>query len=283
MPPEEKFDPKIVEKIKKEIKQEVHKEYSTFIGFLGMMIRTVNPRSYKKLTSASVKEGLRFYIHVLLFAFLLFIIITVPYLFSFYDKIREESNNLETFTLAPQLSVNQVIVFDDFNVVVANNKTYDGEALLVTQQTLYWKNGLCVFSNLACLLNNDPHSLDFSKAQTIVEDREKFTNLSFGLLLLLLPGILLLLFLYHLVKFFLVILLFFVIGLVYTTAIRYEIHTRQLFLIALYSLTLTIVVETMFSIYYNTYYIPYILSFILFVLTTYLVAEKPFHHFKHGH
>ena len=283
MPSEEKFDPKIVEKIKKEIKEEAHKEYATFIGFLGVLIRTVNPRSYKKLTSATVKEGLRFYLHVLFFSFLLFILLTIPYLFSFYDKIRSEANNLETFTLAPQLSVNQVIVFEDFNVVVANNKTYDGENLLVTQQTLYWKNALCVFSSLGCLLNNDPHSLDFSSAHTLVEDREKFTHLSFGILLLMLPGILLLLFLYHLFKFFLIILLFFVIGLVYTTAIRYEIHARQLFLIALYSLTLTIVVETVFSIYYNTYYIPYILSFILFVLTTYLVAEKPFHHFKHGH
>lgn len=281
MPSEEKFDPKIVEKLKKEIKEEAHKEYSTFIGFLGVLFRTVNPRSYKKLTSTSVKQGLRFYFHVLFFSFLLFILLTIPYLFSFYEKIRTEANNLETFTLTPQLSVNQVIVFKDFNIVVANNKTYDSENLLVTQQSIYWKNGLCIFSSLACLLNNDPHSIDFSGAHALAEDRDKFTNLSFGLIILMLPGILLLLFLYHFVKFFLIIIIFFCIGLIYTTAIRYEIHAQKLFLIALYSLTLTTVVETVFSIYYNTYYISYIFSFILFVLTTYIVAEKPFHHFKH--
>lgn len=268
---------------RKKIKEEMHKEYTTFVGFLGLLIRTVNPLSYKKLCTASFGQGLRFYLHLLLFSFLLFFLFTVPYLFNFYEETRTETNNLNSFSLAPQLDVNQTIEFEDFGIVVANEKAYDGEFLLITQQSIFWKNNLCLFSKLACFLENDPHQVDFSQAQQLVGDRDKFTNVVFFFILLMLPGIFLLLFFYHLVKFFLVVLLYFCIGYIYTMLIRYEIHARQLFLVAVYSLSVTILVEIVFGMYYDTYYIPYLLSFVLFVVCTYLVAEKPFHHFKHHH
>lgn len=279
----EKSRPLVFDDIKKKVKEEAHKEYNTFIGFLGILIRTVNPLSYKKLCTASTIEGFRFYFHILVFSFFLFALFTVPYMISFYDELQSESNNLNNFSLAPQLDVNQVIEFEDFGIVVANQKPYDGETILITQQSVSWKNGLCLMSSIICLWDNEPHQLDFSRAHLFVEDRERFAFLVFGFILLMLPGIFILLFFYLLVKFFLVILLYMLIGIVYTTLIRYEVHARQLFLVAVYSLTITIVVEIVFGFYYNTYYIPYVLSFILFVVCTYLVSEKPFHHFKHGH
>lgn len=266
---------------RKKIKEEIDKEYTTFVGFLGLLIRTVNPLSYKKICTASFGQGLRFYLHLLLFSFLLFFLFTVPYLFNFYEEMRAETNNLNSFSLAPQLDVNQTIEFEDFDLVVANEKAYEGEFLLITQQSIFWKNNLCLFSKLACFANNDPHQVEFSRAQQLVEDRDTFTNVIFFFILLMLPGIFLSLFFYHLVKFFLVIVLYFFIGYIYTMLIRYEIHTRQLFLVAVYSMSITIVVETVFGIYYDTYYIPYALSFVLFIVSNYLVAEKPFHHFKH--
>lgn len=284
MPKEEKKDKvEIFDDAKKELKEEMHKEYVTFIGFLGLLIRTVNPLSYKKITGAGTFQGIRFYFHLLCFSFMLFIFITIPYLFSFYDEIRAETNNLNNFTLAPQMDVNQMIEFDDFGIVIANQKAYDGETVLITQQSLTWKNSLCLISSIACLFDNEPHQVDFSRAKELVDDRDKFTNVVFFFILLMLPGIFIVLFFFLAIKFILAILLFFLIGVIYTTAIRYEIHGRQLFLVAIYSLTPTIVVQTMFGLYYETYYIPYILSFVLFVLCTYLVAEKPFHHFKHAH
>ncbi len=283
MAEKEKIKPEIYEESKKKFKEEMHHEYNSIVGFFGVLIRTINPLSYKKLCTAGTIDGFRFYIHLLLFSFILFILVTIPYLFSFYDEIRTETNNLNTFTLAPQLDVNQSIEFEDFGIVVANKKSYDRELLLITQQSIYLKNNICLFSDIACIWLNEPKQFDFSNAQELVEDRDKFTYIIFTCILLLLPGIFILLFLFLFVKFLLVIGVFFLIGFIYTTAIRYEIHLRQLFLIALYSLTLTIFVETVFGIYFETYYIPYAASFVLFVLSTYLVAEKPFHHFKHGH
>ncbi|MFA6889240.1 MAG: DUF1189 family protein [Candidatus Woesearchaeota archaeon] len=279
----EKLTPEIYEEAKKKYTEEMHHEYTSIIGFFGVLIRTINPMSYKKLCNASTINGFKFYIHLLLFSFILFMLVTIPYLFSFYDEIRAETNNLNTFTLAPQLDINQSINFEDFGIVVANQKSYDNELLLITQQSIYLKNNICLFSDIACIWFNNPKQFDFSNAQLLVEDRDKFTYIIFTFILLLLPGIFIMLFLFLFVKFLLMIGLFFLIGFIYTTAIRYEIHLSQLFLVALYSLTVTVIVETVFGIYFETYYIPYIASFILFVVSTYLVAEKPFHHFKHGH
>ncbi len=283
MPKEEKKDKvEIFEDAKKELKEQMHKEYVTFVGFLGLLIRTVNPLSYKKITNTGVIQGLRFYFHLLCFSFFLFIIITIPYMFTFYDELRAEANNLNNFTLAPQMEVNQMIEFDNFGVVIANQKAYDGETILITQQSLTWKNSLCLISSIACLFDNEPHQVDFSHAHELVDDRDKFTQVIFFFILLMLPGIFILLFFFLAIKFMLAIFLFFVIGFIYTMAIRYEIHGRQLFLIATYSLAPTIIVQTAFGLYYETYYIPYLLSFVLFVICVYLVAEKPFHHFKHA-
>lgn len=278
---EEQERPAISWESRKKFREEMHKEYNTLIGFLGVLIRTVNPLSYKKLCTASFGNGIRFYIHIILFSFILFIILTVPYMFRFYNEIRAETNNLNSFSLAPQLDVNQTIEFEDFGIVVANQKAYDDEFLLITQQSLYLKNKLCLFSKLICLVENEPQQIDFSEAQHLVEDRDKFTNVIFFFILLMLPGIFIILLFYLLIKFSLIIFLYFCIGYLYTLLIRYEIHARQLFLVAVYSLSITIFVETIFGIYYNTYYIPYILSFILLIISNYLVAEKPFHHFKH--
>ena len=279
----EEVKPEIFDEIKKKVKEEAHKEYSTFVGFMGVVIRTFNPLSYKKLCMASSGQGLRYYIHILALSFLLFILFTIPYMFSFYDELRDETNHLNNFTLAPQMDVNQVIAFEDFGIVVANEKPYDGESLLLTQQSVYWKNNLCLTSRIACLFDNDPHQLDFSQAQILVEDRDKFTNIAFTFILLMLPGIFILLFLFLLVKYFAVALLFFLFGFIYTTAIRYEVHGRQLFLVAVFSMTPTIITETMFGFYYETYYVPYAASLLLFMVSTYMVSEKPFHHFKHPH
>lgn len=279
----EKVSPLVFDEIKKKVKEEAHKEYTTFVGFIGVVIRTFNPLSYKKLCMASSSQGLRYYFHILILAFLLFILFTIPYMFNFYDELREETNHLNNFTLAPQMDINQIIAFEDFGIVVANEKSYDGESLLLTQQSVYWKNNLCLASRIACLFDNDPHQLDFSQAHLLVEDRDKFTNLAFTFILLMLPGIFILLFLYLIVKYFVVVLLFFMFGFIYTTAIRYEVHTRQLFLVAIFSMTPTIITETMFGFYYETYYVPYIVSLLLFMVSTYMVSEKPFHHFKHPH
>lgn len=283
MKEEKKEKTEIFENAKKELKEEMHKEYSTIIGFLGLLIRTVNPLSYKKITSAGIFQGVKFYFHLLCFSFLMLILITIPYLFNFYDEIRLETNNLNNFTLAPQMDVNQMIEFDDFGIVIANQKTYDGETILITQQSLTWKNSICLMSSIACVFENEPHQVDFSQAKELVDDRDKFTKVVFFFILLMLPGIFMVLFFFLGIKYIFAILLFFIVGVIYTTAIRYEIHARQLFLIAIYALTPTILVETAFGLYYETYYIPYIISFILFVICTYLVAEKPFHHFKHPH
>lgn len=279
----EEVKPEIFDEIKKKVKEEAHKEYTTFVGFIGVVIRTFNPLSYKKICMASFGQGLLYFFHILVFSFILFFLFTIPYMFNFYDELREETNNLNNFTIAPQMDVNQIITFDDFGIVVANEKPYDGEFLLLTQQSVYWKNNLCIFSRLACLFNNDPHQLDFSQAHTLIEDREKFSNLAFTFILLMLPGIFILLFLYLLVKYFAVVLLFFLFGFIYTTAIRYEVHARQLFLVAIFSLTPTILTETIFGLYYETYYVPYAASLLLFMVSTYMVSEKPFHHFKHPH
>jgi hypothetical protein len=283
MAEKEKITPEIYDEAKKMFKEEMHKEYDSIVGFFGVLIRTVNPLSYKKLCTASAWQGFRFYIHLLIFSFILFFLITIPYLFSFYDEIRIEANNLNTFNLAPQLDINQSISFDDFGIVVTNDKSYDNEFLLVTQKSIYLKNNICLFSDIACIWFSNPKQLDFSNAQELVSDRDKFTHIVFSFILLMLPGIFMLLFLFLFVKYLLIILLYALVGFIYTTAIRYEIHLRQLFLLAVYSLTLSIVVETAFGIYFETYYIPYIASFVLFVLCTYIVAEKPFHHFKHRH
>ncbi len=115
----EEVKPEIFDEIKKKVKEEAHKEYTTFVGFMGVVIRTFNPLSYKKLCMASTGQGFRYYFHILVLSFLLFILFTIPYLFNFYDELREETNHLNNFTLAPQMDINQVIAFEDFGIVVA--------------------------------------------------------------------------------------------------------------------------------------------------------------------
>src|SRR3989338_382050 len=70
----EEVKPEIFDEIKKKVKEEAHKEYSTFVGFMGVVIRTFNPLSYKKLCMASSGQGLRYYFHILALSFLLFLI-----------------------------------------------------------------------------------------------------------------------------------------------------------------------------------------------------------------
>ncbi len=270
------------ENIKQKVKDELHLEYRSFAGFLGILIRTVNPLSYKKLCHGNFSDGFRYLFHIIFFAFILFIFFTIPHLVSFYDQLRLETEHLNNFSLAPQLDVNQIIAFDDFNIVVANQKKYDGERLLITQNSISWPDIRCLFIDPTCFFYDNPTVLDFSKARHLVEDREKFAKITFSVVLLLLPGILIVLFAYIFIKFLLIVLILFFIGYLWCMILRMEIRIRQLFLNAVYALSITIIVQTVFGFYYETYYIPHLGSFVLFLLATYLVAEKPFHHFK-GH
>jgi len=268
------------DKFKKKVEHELYQEYSSFAGFLAVLVRTLSPLSYKKLAHNNWMEGFRYFFHILLFSFVLFIILTIPHLVGFYDQLRAETDNLNNFSLAPQLDVNQVIEFEDFGIVVANDKNYDGELLLITSNSISWPDKKCLLIEPICMFYEDPEILDFSRAKEIVEDRDKFTKVAFGFILLMLPGIFIALFAYLFIKYLVMLLIFFVLGYIWSTAIRLEIHVRQIVLIAIYSLSLSIVVQTVFGFYYDTYYIPYILSFVLFLIATYLVADKPFHHFK---
>jgi hypothetical protein len=270
------------EKIKKKAKEEFHHDYNSIVGFLGLLIRTLSPLSYKKLCHGDYGEGFRYFFHVLVFSFLLFSIFTVPQLVGFYDQLRSETEHLNNFSLTPQLDVDQVISFDDFGIVVANDKTYDGELLLITQDSLSWPDERCLFVEPSCFLYNDPDELDFSRANELVEDREKFAQVAFAFVLLMLPGIFVLLFAYFLVKYLIFVFLFFLVGYVWCLVLRMEIHIRQLILNAIYALSITMIVQTVFGFYYQTYYIPHIGSFVIFLIGTYIVADKPFHHFK-GH
>jgi hypothetical protein len=270
------------DKIKRKVKHDLHDEYTSFAGFLGVLVRTLNPLSYKKLTHGGWGEGFRYFSHLLLLSFVLFSLFTVPHLVGFYDQLRSETEHLNNFTLAPQLDVDQIIEFEDFGLVVANDKKYDGELLLITQDSLYWPDKRCLFVEPTCLFYDEPEVLDFSHANEIVEDRDKFTNVAFGFIMLMLPGIFVMLYFYFFVKYLIFVLIFFLLGYVWCLLLRMEIHTRQLFLHAIYALSITMVVQTVFGFYYETYYIPHIGSFVIFLIATYIVADKPFHHFK-GH
>ncbi len=267
--------------LKEQAKKELEKEYTSFAGFIGLLVRTVNPLSYKKLSQGSYKDGMRYFFHLLLFSYILFFLITIPHFFGFYTEFRAATTQLNNFTLVPRLEVNQLLSFDSFDLIIANEKEYDGEALLITQKSISWQNTWCLLFKPACFFyEDDPEVFDSTRAQNIVEDSDALTKMIFGLLLLLLPGILIAAFVYLIIKYVFMILVFFVLGYIWAFMLRMEIHLRQLLLIALYSLSLSIIVETVLSIYYDTYSVPYLLSFVLFLLSTYITAEKPFHHRK---
>lgn len=267
--------------LKEQAKKELEKEYTSFAGFLGVLVRTANPLSYKKLSHGSYKDGLRYFFHLLLLSYILFFLLTIPHLLGFYSEFRSATTQLNNFTLVPQLEVNQILSFDSFDLIIANEKEYDGEALLITQKSVSWPNTWCLLFKPACFFyEDDPEVFDSSRAQDMVDDGDALTKWVFGLLLLLLPGILIATFIYLIIKYVLMILVFFVLGYIWAFLLRMEIHLRQLFLIALYSLSLSIVVETVLSAFYDTYSVPYLLSFVLFLLSTYITAEKPFHHRK---
>lgn len=267
--------------LKEQAKKELEKEYTSFAGFLGVLVRTVNPLSYKKLSHGTYKDGIRYFFHLLLLSYVLFFLLTLPHLVNFYSEFQSATTQFRNLSIVPKLEVEQVLSFKSFDLALANEKEYEGEALLITQKSVSWPNTWCLLFKPACFFYEDePEVFDASIAQNIVDDGDALTKFIFGLLLLLLPGILIVHFLMLMVKYALMILVFFALGYVWTFLLRMEIHARPLLLIALYSLSFSIVVETVFGFYYDTYSVPYLLSFVLFLVSTYITAEKPFHHRK---
>lgn len=256
---------------------DVKHRYKNMLKFLGTIIQTLTPGSYYRLARMHARRGWHYYFQLVSFAFFLMLIFAIPALVKLPDKLAHEATKVTTLTIIPDVEVDETVSFNNDRILIANDKPYEGEMLLITKDAIYIQKLVCFLSKVGCLFTDKPTPVDAQNARAFVDNKQQLSSLLFMGFLVILPGLLLFYYLFLLLKYALIIVTIAFICFVVCLFLKNHLRWKEILLTSLYASTLFVLPEIALSPYLRLYHLPFVAYIAMMVACIAFLGEKHHH------
>ncbi len=253
---------------------EVEKRHEGFVYFIYLIAKTFNPFNYRDLSKVSFVKVWRYFMLLMLMCFIVMIIISIPAFVLMPGKLNSELVKLSSFTITPDLNVSENIEFGSLNLVVANDKEYEMENVLITKDTFYLKNVGCLLSTPACLFMRKPIEINAENAPELVNNKRNMSLWMSFLIMLMLPGILIVMFIYYLLRYFILVFLSSIIVYIISQLLKHDLNYKEVYIMGVFAATVMAILEIIPMVYINVTFIPLFFYFVLFIGSVLLMGHK---------
>lgn len=235
-------------------------EIGSLEHFFRTLLAALNPRSYHQLSQTPLLSSFRYFFLVLAFSIAVMLLLAIPIIFNIAPYIQTELMRFNTLTLDVTQEMNAPFVLTQtiplLTVDTTGTTDPKDSRVLITSDTLYYH----------VIPFTDPVAVPFTEG-SVLDNSGNIANLSWFILLLMLPGLLILLFLLLAVKYLLLIIAAAFIGFILTGVIRFQIRFTQLLTVAIFSTTIAILIELFTKPFLvSSFYLHYVFFAIYFIL-----------------
>jgi hypothetical protein len=253
---------------------DVKKEESHTQTFIKTLVHSFYPNKYPALTSRQLKQAFDYLFTIVFFCVFIIFVFSIYQFAQFQYNIDNEMAKFTKLDAKVDFELKEPIVFGKNDIVIDNERNYTDETLLITQEGISTKSLMCILMKPACIFENEPKHISSEELSDVSGYTDSLKNYSFLFFVLLLPGLLLLFLAYYLIKFLLIITAAALLAFIVTRLARYEIGIKQIYLCAIYSSTVMVLLEILNLYFMYFYLIPVIAYIILFTICIMVIGER---------
>lgn len=253
---------------------DVEAKYNRFITFFMTILKSLNPGSYKDFIHRKARFATLYLCNLIIFAMILFFIVLIPFLLKMPAFLNTELVKIDNLEISPSVEITNDITLKHPHIAVAENKTYDGEFLLITETEVSRKNTMCLLSKIWCYFDNEPITYTAEGAREFLDNEKKLGTSIFAIVLLMLPGILIALFFYYLIKYVIIIVAFSVLMHALSVALKFNLNWKKVLIIGIHSATIMVLLDVVLGFFLPLAIIPLLLYILFFALTIWFVGES---------
>ncbi len=236
--------------------------------WLKTVLLSLNPNSYKNLSSRKISDAFNHFFLVLIFSLIIFVILFVPFMLSFSSSLEKDFGKIDSFVVDVNLSAAQpiTILSHPFVMIDLQKENLTSEQVLINENFLQYRPYYFFGKKTVSLDEFKDLKLHQEKAMTIMV----------LLFVFMLPAILVLFFLVFAIKNLLLALILSIIGFIIFRISRYDIKFFSLLKTGLYASTILFIPELGLLLFYPVFLITTALYVLLFILGSWSIAKKRF-------
>jgi hypothetical protein len=251
------------------------------IGYLKEAAAAFSPKKYSSLGMHSVWHGAKYVMIIMLLAFLLMSVISVPMLFRIPGTISSELGKFDTLNFTGDVEMSAPVMFTETDPQIIIDTTgqiteMTTEKLLITEDFLLYRP------------YNKIVKINISELQDVTGHTKELSNLITFITILIIPSILITSYIVFLIKYIILILLMTLVVFVFSRMIKKDIGIRKSLMTAIYASTPMIIMEVLFIPFnsrylihflqilgVNFYLIPILLFLSLAVFASFFAGKNP--------
>ncbi len=230
-------------KIKEGVKEGVRS------GYLREMFKSFSPKSYSHLATNSVWHGIKYLLIIMMIAFLLMAVISIPSLFGMPSAITAQLDKFEKLNFTADIEMNSPVMFTESDPQIIIDTT--GQTMNMTTEKV-----LITDDFLAYRPYNKMVKINMSELREVTNYKEDMSNMITFLIVLVIPSLLITLYMIHLIKYAVLILAMTIIVFIFSRLIKKDVGLRKSLMVAVYASTIMVVIEVLFMPFSSIYLLP---------------------------
>jgi hypothetical protein len=252
----------------------VKKVESGWMQFLRTLGQTFVPDNYHALSEKPLKEAGAYFLRLVLLSFAIILILLFFNIASLRMAFQKEFDKIEDLNVSLSFKLKEPIVFPQQKIVIANEKAYDEENLLITDYGIVRRPLACSFFSPACWIGPDTIKVNSSSYGELAKDKGRFGSILIGIILVALPVLIFAYLLFYALKLLLIITVITMLGYLIGRLLGFAVSIRKVLLVALFSSTLYAVLEPFDLVMWNLYFVHVVLFLVFYAICLLIVAGK---------
>ncbi|MBN2458093.1 DUF1189 family protein [Candidatus Woesearchaeota archaeon] len=243
-------------------------------GFLKEMLLSFYPKAYWDFSKKSPGKAFRYIFNVVLVSAIIALALLLFGLSGISISLGSELDKFEKLNITGEIELREPVSLHDDRIIIANEKMYEGEDLLITKENITRKPLLCLVFRPYCWFNPDTTTTGIDEFSNIDAYRECLKTVIIAGLFIAMPGIVMLYLAYILLKAAIFVVAASLLGYVATFLTKHRIGFRQVLAAAIYSSTFIIIAEPFNIMVKGLYYIHVLISGLLFINSIVLLCRQ---------
>jgi hypothetical protein len=251
---------------------DVKKGESRTQGFLKTIIQSCNPGKYPGLVSRTWRQAFDYLLTLIFFLVFMLFVISIYRFAQFEANFGKEMDKFSRFDIKVDYLLEEPIHYGGF--VMDNERNYTTERLLITKDGISSHSLFCLLLSPACIFEDSPATMTSAQLSDVLGYSGEIKGILAFMMVLLLPGLLLFFLMFFALKFMLIISIAAILAFIITRISRFEITLKQIFLAAVYSATIMIVMEGISFYFHWFFWVPIVAYMILYTIVVMMVGER---------
>lgn len=248
------------------------------LEFFYTFIKVFNPNAYEELSKRTMKNVFSYFFSILFLSYVLMILIALPVVINIESQIQTEFSKFDEFLVDLNVTMSEPIYIPQLGLRIdtINEKELTDENILITEKTFQSKPAICMIKPM-CWFREDVNKIILDDYDNLVDKNDEVVSWLAWFVLFLLPWIIISMFFVLLVKYLLIALLITGAGFLFSKMINRKMKLKNIFKIALYSMTACVVLNTInLPLGLNLLYLPLVITLFYFVIGLILSSERGF-------